>query len=401
MNHCRKVILLWIVMVVGVAGPASAKAPEIEWTRTIGGKKRENGKCIQKTYDGNYVIVGEENGIKHEIGKYGEGSYCYVYLVKIDEKGKVLWERTYGDTDFFYSGEFIQQTADSGFIISGERGGTRNENSILLLKTDNQGKTEWMRVYGKGSICTGSEVYQTADSCYLVIGSIGSWNKSEVFIVKVNSAGDSLYAKRYGYNDAVDWCESGCLTEDGGCIITGMTSSFGYNKPYLLGRLYLMRINSDGDSIWTVTFGGKEGHGAGYCMRETFDRGYIVTGENRGNFIEKAADIFLCKVDSMGNIIWDRVYGGKYYDTGYDVRQTSDGGYIITGLTHKTTGRDSMWHYIVRTDDNGIILWTKNMKSSSSYRASPYSVIQTEDGGFFLVGRKSGDILLIKLKPEK
>ena len=401
MNHYRKVILLWIVMVVGVTSTVLAKAPEIEWARIIGGEDREGGKCIQKTYDGNYIIVGTKNGIKYGIGKYEKGSYCYVYLVKINEKGKVLWERTYGDTNFFYSGAFVQQTADSGFIISGRRSGTRSENGILLLKTDNAGKNEWMKTYGKGKGGSGSEVYQTADSCYIVFGGIGSWPQGDIFIMKVNSDGDSLWARRYGYKPVGDVAYSGQLKKEGGFIVTGYTESFGSPEPYALGRFYLMSINSMGDSLWTKIFStGKElENGVGSCMRKTSDGGYIITGEIRGNFLEKRADVFLHKTDSLCNLIWAREYGGKHYDKGNDVLQTSDGGYIVVGYTQKTSGRDSTWIYIVRTDENGALLWTRTDKNP--YKSEAHSVIQTNDGGFLIVGGMGGDVYLIKLKPEE
>ena len=392
MNHYRKVIFLWIVMVVGVAGAASAKAPEVEWTRVIGGKAGEVGNCIQSTYDGGYIIAATKDGRIWTGRKYLKGTGCLIYLIKLDNDGNVKWENTYGDTNSFYSGNFVEQTSDSGFIIAGS---LSLDRGIILLKTDKYGKTEWLRIYhNRGS---GEEVYQTADCGYIIIGASGpSYPYPDIYILKVNAIGDSLWAKRYGY-EREDGAASGQLTDDGGCVITGATTSFGSKTPYLFCRLLLMRIDSKGDTVWVKTFGSNWGE-VGYCIRKTSDKNYIITGEYRG-VREKNSDVYLLKVDSLGNKIWEKAFGGAYYDEGHCVRQTSDGGYIVAGCTQRTTGRDSTWIYIVRTDENGVLLWTKTDKNPHKSKAN--SVIQTEDGGFLIAGEMGDDVYLIKLKPEE
>jgi len=333
MNHRRKAVLLLIVMVVGMASTATAKAPEIEWARVIGGKAGEVGNCIQRTSDSGYIIAGTKDGRIWTGRKYLKGTGCLIYLIKLDNDGNVKWENTYGDTNSFYSGNFVEQTSDSGFVITGS---LSLDKGIILLKTDKYGKTEWLRIYhNRGS---GGEVYQTADGGYIIIGASGSYPHLDIYLLRVNAIGDSLWARRYGY-EREDGAASGQLTDDGGYIVTGATTSFGSKTPYLFCRLLLMRFDSEGDTLWLKTFGSNWGE-VGYCIRETSDKGYIIAGEYRG-VREKNADVYLLKVDSLGNKIWEKVFGGAHYDEGHCVQQASDGGYIVAGCKQRTSGRDS------------------------------------------------------------
>ena len=137
MEHYRKVVLLWIVMVVGMASTATAKAPEIEWARVIGGKAGEVGNCIQRTYDGGYIIAGTKDERIWTGLKYLKGTGCLIYLIKLDNDGNVKWENTYGDTNSFYSGNFVEQTSDSGFVITGSLSlsdGSQHLISLLILQ---------------------------------------------------------------------------------------------------------------------------------------------------------------------------------------------------------------------------------------------------------------------------
>ncbi len=130
--------------------------------------------------------------------------------------------------------------------------------------------------------------------------------------------GDSLWD--HGF-----WVEP---TADSGYILTGFTMSYGVGDYY---DFYLVKTDSAGSLLWQQTYGGFEEERA-YCVKQTSDGGYVMVGYTRSYGVG-AGDVWLVKTDASGTMLWDRTYGGDGFDKGYSVEQTTDGGYIIAGLT--------------------------------------------------------------------
>ena len=141
-------------------------------------------------------------------------------------------------------------------------------------------------------------------------------------------------------------------------------------------------IFSQPDTVWTKTFGGSDFE-VGYCVRQTSDGGYILTGYTNsygaGNY-----DVWLIKTNSCGDTIWTKTFGGNRYDVAYSVQQTSDGGYILTGNTKSYNGTNVNDVWLIKTDINGNMKWEKNYRSSKSGYLG--SVQQTFDGGYIIGG---------------
>jgi hypothetical protein len=134
------------------------------------------------------------------------------------------------------------------------------------------------------------------------------------------------FQRTYGGVES-DCGQSVTQTADGGYVVAGYTNSFGAGW----SDVYLIKTNASGDTIWTRTFGGA-GQDHGYSVTQTTDGGYIIAGLTT-SFGAGGSDVWLIKTDASGDTLWTRTYGGTYDDYGYSVRQTIDGGYIITGFT--------------------------------------------------------------------
>ena len=115
-------------------------------------------------------------------------------------------------------------------------------------------------------------------------------------------------------------------TTDGGYIIAGSTMSFGSGNNE---DVYLIKTNASGDTLWTRTYGGTNG-GAGNSVQQTSDGGYIITGLGPGT--SHNANVYLIKTNVQGDTLWSRTYGGAKEGWGFSVQQTSDGGYITAGF---------------------------------------------------------------------
>jgi hypothetical protein len=194
------------------------------------------------------------------------------------------------------------------------------------------------------------------------------------------------FAKTYGGTDW-DLASSVQQTSDGGYIVAGYTSSFGMGD----WDIFLIKTDASGNVQWAKTYRGIYDDYA-YSVQQTSDGGYIVAGVTLSNF-------FLIKTDAYGNVIWAKTYGGTGDEWAYSVQQTSDGGYIVAGET-TSFGAGYSDIFLVKTDANGNIIWAKTYGGTGSDVA--YSVQQTSDGGYIVAGRTASfgagvwDIFLIK-----
>jgi len=369
----------------------SADGPAVQWQKTFGGSDEDWGHSVQQTGDGGYIIAGYA---------FCEPGSIDVYLVKTDSAGNMQWQRTLGSNLYHEYGYSIQQTHDGGFIIAGSimplEGGY---NDLYLIKTDSVGNEVWQKTFGGSKDDYGYSVQQTTDGGYIIAGetySFAAGYYSDVYLIKTDSAGNMVWQKTFG-GGHYDWGYSVQQTADGGYIIAGATWSFGAG----CSDVYLIKTDSAGNLLWQKTLGGSDWE-RGYSVQQTSDGGFIIAGETR-SFGAGGYDVYLIKTDSTGNLQWQKTFGGSNTEWGNSVQQTSDGGYIIAGCTDSFgAGGDDV--YPIKTDSAGNLLWQKTF-GGSDYDWG-YSVQQTSDGGFIIAGmtRSFGagydDVYLIKLAPE-
>lgn len=384
MNTKKSAILIGAICLVALLFPIMLGA-QITFEKWYGGNAWDEGRCIQQTEDGGYIVVGYTYS-------FGPGENA-VWLVKTDSLGDTLWTRTYGGGIEDY-GWAVQQTTDSGYIVTGytESFGPGSK-AIWLIKTDAIGDTLWTRTYGGSSVDYGYSVLQTDDG-YIIAGHTRSFGagSDDVYLVKTDSIGDTLWTRTYG-GGSMDLAYSVLQTEDSGYILVGDTYSYGAGGV----DFYLVKTDSLGDTLWTRTFGGSDSDN-GRSVGITQDGGYIMVGDTR-SFGAGGRDVWLIKTDSQGDTIWTRLFGGSSSDYGYSVQQTTDGGYIVVGYTNSFgAGSNDVW--IIKTDPQGDTMWTRTYGGTSSDKA--YFVEQTEDGGYIVTGftrsfgAGSNDLYLIK-----
>jgi hypothetical protein len=143
-------------------------------------------------------------------------------------------------------------------------------------------------------------------------------------------------------------------------------------------------IDTSENEEWNNTFGGSN-IDVGYSVRQTFDGGYIITGYTR-SYGASGHNIWLLKTDSLGNELWNKTFGGSNDDEGESVQQTADGGYIITGWT-KSYGAGNKDIWLIKTDSSGDEQWNKLFGGSQDDGGT--SVRQTPDGGYIIAGYTS------------
>lgn len=310
------------------------------WTRTYGREKDDQGYSVRETNDGGYIIAGFTQALDTALFK--------LWLLKTKENGDTIWTKEYDGG----KGYCLEQTSDDGYILVGYSWSSETGMDLWLLKTDSLGDTLWTRTYGGVDLDWGTHVDQTRDGGYVVTGytrdSGARWY--DLWLLKMDASGDTVWTRRYGGR----WEDIGeCVqeTNDGGYVITGVTTvdSTGAGDLLEMG-LWLLKTDTLGDTVWTRTYGGWEFNAYGHYVQETHDGGYIVTGWMRSS--EQWDNVWLLKTDAEGDTLWTRSYGGRKSDEGYCVQQTDDGGYIITGSTESFgAGLSDLW--LIKTDANG------------------------------------------------
>ncbi|MBC7326802.1 PQQ-like beta-propeller repeat protein [bacterium] len=268
----------------------SSTPTESTFEKTFGGTHWDAGRSVQQTRDGGYIIVGDTES-------FGQGE-ADVYLIKTDAKGKKLWERTFGGTKNDW-GKSVQQTRDGGYIIVGytESFG-QGEADVYLIKTNAKGKKLWERTFGDTDWDAGFSVQQTRDGGYIIAGYTYSFGQggTDVYLIKTNAKGKKLWERTFG-GTKNDWGNSVQQTRDGGYIIVGETLSFGQG-----GRdVYLIKTDAKGKKLWERTFGGTDWDD-GFSVQQTRDGGYIIVGVT-DSFGQGEADVYLIKTDAEGNIL--------------------------------------------------------------------------------------------------
>ena len=216
-------------------------------------------------------------------------------------------------------------------------------------------------------------IKQTNDGGYIITGFI-SILEQDIILVKLNSLGDTLWTNRLIESNDQEGI-SVQQTNDGGYVICGVREDNQGN-----GDVWVVKTDSIGSLQWNVMFGDSLSYDYGNSIRQTLDGGYIITGELEDS-------LFIIKIDLYGVQQWERKYD---FGSGRSIKQTSDGGYIVCGDNggdHLTTGWG--WGYglpwIIKTNSNGVIMWDSVFQVTSDDRL--YSIQQTIDGGYITSGR--------------
>jgi len=332
----------------------------------------EQAHSVQQTSDGGYIGAGEAY-----FSIFPNDDYNF-YLVKTNSAGNKIWEKFFGSSDeeIAYS---VRQTSDGGYIIAGETYSSDLDwGKVYIIKTDSNGNKVWEKLYGMGDWNSAYSVRQTSDGNYIVAGDTTYPDEWNTYLLKIDSNGNKIWEKAFDSSDTIDSASSVQQTSDGGYIVAG-------DKEYLdeSSDAYLIKTDSNGNKVWEKTFS-KNKNDYADSVDKTSDGGYILAGGTGTISIgtPDLVDVYLIKTDSNGNKQWDKIFGGAKSDTAHSVQQTSDSGYIIAGFT---TSFDTYGDaYLIKTDSSGNKQWEKNF--GGAYTDGAYSVQQTTDGGYIVVG---------------
>ena len=362
-----------------------SQAPDTMWTKTFGLISSDVGTSVIETTNGNFVVTGLANTT--DLG-----------LLKTDANGNLLWLKTFGGA-YIDVGYSVIQTQDGGYIIAGatESFGA-GDFDAWLIKVDSNGNQQWSHTYGGSDSDLGLSVKQTADGGYIIAGYTKSYGAGmyDVWLIRVDPNGNPGWAKTFGATGD-DYGYSVELTSDDGFVVVGYQNSFtagGYDIGFL-------KADQNGNLVWLKYFGGPQDD-KGYSVKKTADGGFAITGSTE-SFGVGGSDVWLIKTDSNGNEQWSKTYGGVQNDVGRSLEETSDGSFVITGITNSLgAGADDVG--FLKTDPSGNLQWMTTFGGTQDDNG--YSIQQTADGGYIIVGGTYSygaglqDVWLIKTEPD-
>ncbi|HLG34860.1 MAG TPA: T9SS type A sorting domain-containing protein [Bacteroidia bacterium] len=439
----KKIFTLSAAIIFSVNG--FSQAPAIQWQKCFGGISADVASSIQLTNDGGYIVAGCTSSNDGDVSGNHGGIDCRV--LKLDSVGNIEWQKCLGGTsyDVAYS---IQTTDDGGYIVAGVT--TSNDGDVSgwhsgydsmgnplhdcwILKLDSIGNILWQKCLGGTNADGANSVQQTTDGEYIVAGwsnsydgdATGNHGNIDCWIVKLDSVGNIQWQKSLGGTNA-DVANSVQETVNGGYIVAGSSNS---NSGDVTGNhgnydYWVVKTNSIGNIQWQKSLGGTDADAANSVL-QTVDSGYIVVGYTRSENGDVSgshdtsgfsSDYWVVKLDTAGNVQWQRCLGGTSSDHAYSIQQSADGGFILVGLTGSNDGDVSGYHggpdyWIVKTDYSGQIQWQKCLGGTNGDIA--YSVQQTNDGGYILAGKTGSydgdvsgnhggvnDFWIVKLSPD-
>jgi hypothetical protein len=365
----RALLILLVAELVTISVGFSQPDPHLVWERSFGGPYEEMASSVRQTPDGGYVIAGTTALFGNQTPN--------IYLVRVNSQGDTLWTRQYGADWSDEVARSLEVTDDGGFVLAGYTNALGGDwDDMYLIRTDSAGVTLWTGTYGGARNDEAYAAKQTTDGGYILVGWTGSYGPAHrnVYLVKTDAGGDTLWTRVYG-TDGVEEAWSVQQTLDGGFVVAGYADGHGEDTD-----MYLLRTDSQGDTLWTRKYGGSSNEGA-YTVLQTADSAFALAGLS-WSFGPPA--MYLVKTDAMGNAQWSRAYA-RGSDTATDMQQTTDGGYVLAG--YSVYWNDEVLQYdaqLVRTDSNGDTLWTTVYGDSGAQMAN--SVRITGDGGYILAG---------------
>ncbi len=451
--HLKYLFALLIIF----SGKARAQAPSIQWQKCYGGMYDEEPTEIILSNDGGYLIVGSTGSNDGDVtGNHGgtSSTVCGAYpcpdawIIKIDTVGTLLWQKCVGGTSWDIFNAVIQKDNNNilcfGSAISNDGDVSGNHNPSISpdlwgVQIDSNQSVTWQKCYGGLNGDVAYNFCKTADSGYIICGAtfsndgdvIGfhSNSTSDIWVVKIDSSGNIQWQKCLGGSN-IDEAFAVRQTLDGNYIVGGSTSSgdgdvIGIHNSQ---DMWLVKLDTIGNIIWQKCLGGSA-YESMSSLLFTSDGGFIATGTTNsvsgdvtGWHVSSLywADIWVVKMDSSGNIQWQHCYGGTDDEDYPSIAKTSDGGYVVSCSTKSTDGDVTGLHgmfpfdiWVFKIDSLGNLQWERTLGGSGSDLTLSGNLIkQTSDGGYIVSGitdsndgdvsgnHGSQDIWVVKLAPD-
>jgi hypothetical protein len=408
-NSMKKIILLILII---IPLKLISQTVEIDWQKLYGGGQEDKGQKIIYSHEGGFILMGSAES---ENGDFNDnfGSDDYV-VINTDLEGNVNWAKNYGggNTDV---GKDLVQTPDGGYILlgdsrsdNGQVSNSHGERDLWAVKIDGSGNLIWEKSYGGSNQESASSIHATPDGNYLITatttsndGDVSGYHGNNAFdawVLKIDPQGNILWGNCYG-GTQTEFSIDALVTPENEYIIVGNSASANGDLSENYGDQdgWVFKLNSMGEFIFNKTYGGS----CGDYLRtiRPSSNGYLISGYSCSNDFDVSQnngqyDYWILEIDTEGNLIWEKSLGGSEWDQAFSAQQIGSGYYIITGHSQSNDGDlqgnygvDDAWTAVL--DNNHNILWEKNM-GGTGYDGF-FDFLSLNDNSIMMIGNTSSN----------
>ncbi|MBW7676825.1 T9SS type A sorting domain-containing protein [Chryseobacterium chendengshani] len=401
-------------------------AQEVVWQKDIKSSTQDFLSQVTTTIDQQYLITGSSIQSKKLTSENKQNNGYDFHLVKLNQQGEEVWEKYFsGQNHDFLSATVATQ--EGGFLLAGtsysgkssdKKEDAKGGSDIWLIRINEFGDELWQKTLGSAQDEEAKAVIQTTDFGFFVAGNVQNapkgYGSKDIIVSKLDKNGKELSQIILG-GKGLDEVEKMIPTIDGGALlgIYSRSNTGGSKKTENFGEgdYWIIKLNKDGKVEWEKNFGGKgDDHLRTLAMTST---GYIVGGESRsersGNKtagIEEGTDIWLISLNEKGDEQWQKSYNFKNRDIlmGMNVIQRKDEraknkdltqGILLGGYTQAEgrieTDDETFWMLYLNQDGNE--QWRKYVKGESRKREERLSDIKlNRDGSIILAGTSAEEL---------
>ncbi len=354
-----------------------ADPPTTLWSQTFGTTNSEDARDLVECSSGGFAFVGE-------IQVSGHGTD--VWLVRTDNNGNQLWNRTFGGT-YSEDGKALTECSDGGFAITGYKYSGGLYPDLWLIRTNSTGHEQWNQVFDVYATDVGNDVIECSGGGFAVIGTTQNTSHTYNFLLlRTDATGNHLWNQSFGYAGS----------ERGYSIVEASSGGFALAGSKYVGNtdMWLVRTDASGNHQWNKTYGGPYGEACNELV-ECSDGGFALTGYAY-NTDTGDDDYWLVRTDAAGVHQWNQSYHGLSEDEAKGLVECSDGGFALIGSggyvdeeirrggcqKGKWAGEEDMW--LVRTDASGNHVWNQSFGGTNDDDGR--AIVSCSDGGFALAG---------------
>ena len=333
---------------------------QLQWQKTYGGSDDDRGADLVQTSDGGYAVIGKSKSNDLDVSE--NAGFDDFWITKLTENGAISWEKTYGFAGSDTPNSIIQ-TKDNGYLLTGvldvsASNGQGDRHSTVqrhaggdywVIKLNANGVREWSNYYGGSFTDTAYDAIQTEDDGYIIVGSSDSDDVDilntnggyDFWVIKTSNTGALVWEKSFGGSE-IDEARAISLISDGNYLIVGDTRSNDLDVSLTNGAadLWLIKISPEGTLLWEKTIGGTN-FDVGRSISKTQDNGFLIAGSSRssdGNLITNRGqnDAWVLKIDTSGDLEWQKSIGGSETDFFYDAVELNDQTIVAVGDTNSS-----------------------------------------------------------------
>lgn len=337
----------------------------ITWQKVLNNNFGVLNKVIQ-TPDGGFIGVGTDR----------MNNFDKMYLVKLDNFGNVLWTKIIGIGNA--EGYWIEQTIDNGLIIGGSIDSGFGDTQAYLVKIDMQGNMQWHMSYSNSGLDQCYCVKQIYDGGFILSCRTSPSNLNKAMFIRTDPMGNLIWKKIYG-NGANTIVSEIQIIENG---FIGV----GYNGLQNTADGYLIKLNYNGDTIWTKKFGGN-GLDGFYSLDKVSLQGFVLAGTSDSYNIRNRPESYLVRIDTNGSELWHKTFSGYDYDVCKTVRYKQGVGFILAGYSDSIAGNDTKAKVRIISETGLLLKETSYLPNTVNCTLSVFnSAEMTGDGGFIFAG---------------